>query len=183
MRRNDMISFRRTRRRSYRHPGEKYLLLGTIGVFVLLLALMCGTIVSRNHLNARRIDEREMLAASIQSDMNEVIRAYETIGRKSANLADDILPTMKQHMYAAYRMNRLLTESFGEEYAMFDPEQYESFAAIMARFDQLLAAGQSTDPAAERLNECMDSLKATLANRFTADGSLLPRTANASAQP
>ena len=86
-------------------------------------------------------------------------------------------------MYAANEVNEILAETFGEEYAMFDPEQYESFLAIMARFDQLMAAGQSPDPAKESLTACMDALEISIANRFTADGGLLPRTAMTSTQP
>ena len=121
----------------------------------------------------------------VVSDMSEALDSYAGIDRKSANLADDILPTMRRHMYTAYEMNKVLVETFGAEYSMLDTEQYESFEAIMKRFDQLLAAGQSTDPAKETLAVCMEDIKSSLAGRFTAEGNLLPKTASAttSSQP
>lgn len=178
-----MISFKRTKRRNYQQPGEKYVLFGAAGMFVLLLIMMLTATSGRNHMENKLTDTREMMAASIQSDMNRVIRAYETIDHKSADLAGDVLPTMKQHMYSANSMNDVLKETFGDEYSMFDPEQYDSFLSIMDQFDQLIATGQSTNAAKDSLVPCMENLKVTLANRFTADGGLLPRTALSSKQP
>ena len=179
-----MVSFKRTKKRNYRHPGEKYLTLGVAGMFALLLIVMLAAFSGRSHLEAQLNETREIMAASIQRDMNEVLRSYENIGRKSADLAGDVLPTMRRYMYSANGMNEALVEIFGEDYSMIDPEQYDAFESIMDQFDQLLAAGQSTDPAKESLVACMSSFEAALSNRFTADGSLLPKTAStASSQP
>ena len=183
MRRNDMISFKRTKRRNYQQPGEKYALFGVAGMFVLLLVIMLVTASGKNRLENQLVEARESMAASIQSDMNRVLKAYGTIDHKSADLADEVLPTMKQHMYSANSMNDILKETFGDEYSMFDQDQYDAFLSIMDQFDQLLATGQSTSSAKANLVPCMESLKVTLANRFTADGGLLPRTAMKSSQP
>ena len=156
---------------------------GVAGMFVLLLVMMLSAASSRNHLDNRLNEAQEMMAASIQNDMNKVLRAHDTIDHKSADLSGDILPTMKQHMYAANEMNKALTETFGEEYSMIDPKQYEEFLSIMEQFDHLLAAGQSTAPAKESLVLCMDSMETALANRLTAEGNLLPKTASTSMQP
>lgn len=178
-----MISFKRTKRRNYTHPGEKYMLAGAAGIFVLLLVLTLSAFSAKGSLQMQMNDAREMMAASIQRDMNQVLSSYEAIDRKSANLAGDILPTMRQHMYAAYEMNRVLTQTFGDEYSMIDAEHYDAFQSVMDQYDQLLAAGQSTDPARENLTACMTNLEQVLANRFTADGGLLPRTVFTSKQP
>ncbi len=179
-----MISFKRTRRRNYKHPGEKYMLLGLAGMFALMLIIMLSASSGRSRLEAQLGETREIMAASIQSDMNEVLRAAENIDRKNADLAGDVLPAMRLYMYAANEMNDALVETFGEKYSMIDPEQYESFESIMDEFDQLLAAGQSTEPAKEKMTACMDGFRIALYNRFTADGSLLPKTAStASKQP
>lgn len=179
MRRNTMLSFKRTKKRNYRNPREKYLAIGAASLFALLLILTLIGFVGRSGLQAQLDETQDILAASIQSDLSDALDCYAGIDRKSANLADDILPTMRRHFYAANEMNRVLVETFGEEYSMLDPEQYESFEAIMARFDQLLAAGQSTDPARETLAVCMDDIRASLTGRFTAEGDLLPKTASA----
>ena len=173
-----MITFKRTRKRSYQHPWRQYFIYGVASAFVLMLALTIGAFASRGRMAARLEEAQEMMAAYIQRDMNEVLDSYVAIDRKSADLAGDILPTMKKHMYSANSMNRVLTETFGDRYSMIDDEQYESFESIMDEFDNLLATGQSTSPAKDRLVTCMDSIKLTLANRFTTDGSLLPKTAS-----
>jgi len=182
MRRNDMVSFRRTKRRNYTHPGEKYMIFGVAAMFVVMLIIMLGASSGKNRLETQLNETREIMAASIQRDLTQALRTYENIGRKNADLADDLLPAMRLHMYAANEMNEALSETFGEEYSMIAPEQYKTFETIMDEFDQLMAAGQSTDPAKEKLTACMSGLETALANRFTADGSLLPKTASTASQ-
>lgn len=177
-RRNGMVSFKRTRKRNMQHPGEKYFLYGIAGMFVLLLILVVTAFSGKGRLDNRLTETREMMAASIQSDLSKAISSYESIGRTTADLGDEILPEIEQHMYSANSMNRVLTETFGEEYSMLDAEQYDSFRTIMSEFEQLLTTGQSTESAQEHLTACMTSLKINLANRFTADGGLLPKTAS-----
>lgn len=174
-----MISFKRTKKRNFRSPRMKYLSLSAAGAFALLVILVLVGFSGRNNLRALLGETQDILASSIQSDLNDALDSYEGIDRKSANLADDILPTMRRHMYAAHEMNKILVETFGEEYSMLDAAQYESFEAIMKRFDQLIAAGQSTDPAKETLAACMNDLRSSIAGRFTAEGNLLPKTASA----
>lgn len=179
MRRNNMISFKRTKKRNYRNPREAYLISAVAAAFAVCIILMLVGFLGRNTLRAQLSETQDMLASSIQSDISKALNSYEGIGRKSANLSGDILPTMRRHMYAAYEMNRILVETCGEEYSMIDEAQYDSFESVMDQFDRLIAAGQSTDPAKESLTVCMDTLKASIANRFTAEGSLLPKTASA----
>lgn len=173
-----MISFKRTKKRNYRYPGEKYMLYGIAGMFVLLLILMLSAFSGKNQLENQLTETREMMAATIQSNMSKAISSYESIGRTSADLGDDILPAIEQHMYTAHAMNRVLTESFGDTYSMIDEEQYETFEGILTEFDQLLTRGQSVDPAMERMDACMRTMQQSVANRFTADGMLLPKTAS-----
>ncbi len=172
-----MVIFKRNRKRNYQNPAEKYALYGLAGVFTLMLVMMIVGFSGRSRLSGLLMETREMMAASIQSDMNKVLQSYDSIDRKSADLGGDILPTMRQHMYAANSMNKVLTETFGEEYSMIDPALYERFQGIMEEFDQLMAAGQSTAAAKESLTTCMTDIEVALGNRFGADGLLLPQTA------
>ena len=174
-----MISFKRTKKRNYHNPREKYILSSLGGAFLLLILLVLIGFNGKSRLHLKLTDTQDMLAASIQSDVSSAMNCYESIHRKNADLSGDILPTMRRHMYAANEMNRILTETFGEEYSMIDPAQYDSFEAVMEQFDQLLAAGQSTEPAKENLTLCMEDLKNSIAHRFTAEGNLLPKTASA----
>lgn len=173
-----MISFKRTKKRSYQNPGERYFLYGLAGIFVLLTVLMLSAFSGKGSLQTQLDEAREMMAASIQSDVQQALSSYESIGRKSADLQNDVLPALRRHMHSAYAMNRVLTETFGEEYSMIDDDLYENFENSMQQFDSLLSAGQSTDPAKEILTACMDGMKIALNNRFTDDGNLLPRTAS-----
>ena len=101
-----MISFKRTKRRNYHNPRNKYLLSSIAGVFTLLLILTIIGFAGRSSLQAQLNETQNILAASIQSDMSKALNSHEGINRKSADLPGEILPTMRRHMYAAYEMNR-----------------------------------------------------------------------------
>ncbi len=170
-----MISFRRSRTRSFEQQGEKYLLIALAGTFILLVIMLLFAASGRNRLQAQLDETREMMAASVQSDMYAAISSYLTIDRRSADIEGDILPTMKNHMYSARSMNRVLSETFGEKYSLIDEKDYSQFLSVMAEFDRLLASGQSTDPAKELLVPCMNIFQNTLLNRFNEEGELLPK--------
>lgn len=174
-----MISFKRTKKRNYHNPRETYIRSFIAGAFALLLVFAVVAVSGRSRLQTQLSETQDILAASVQSNITKAMNSYEGINRKSADLSGDILPTMRRHLYAAYGMNRVLVETFGEEYSMIESTQYEQFENIMDQFDRLIASGQSTDPAKESLALCMEDMKNSLTNRFTAEGSLLPKTASA----
>lgn len=174
-----MLRFKRTKKRNYHNPREKYILSAVAGAFLMMILLTVIGFAGKNALRTQLNETQDMLASSIQSDVNQAMNCYEIISRKNADLSGDALPDMRGHMYAAYEMNRVLTETFGEDYSMLSSEQYASFEAAMDQFDQLLSAGQSAAPAKESLSACMENIRISLANRFTAEGNLLPQTASA----
>ena len=135
----------------------------------MLLFVAIFALVSRGNA-LRRLDKtREALTASIQ---------YDSMARKNNTaIAEDILPGMQQHMYAARTLNTLLTESFGEKYAVLTPELYSSFEEAVAAYEKQISMGQSTADAAERMTRCMTGIETALNDRFGKDGLLSPRTA------
>ena len=173
-----MISFKRTKKRSYRNPLKRRLLFCVVGLFAVMLTLTLSAFASRSRMAAHLTETREIMAACIQSDMSKALSCFETIDRKSADLSGEVLPTLRLHMYSANSMNHLLTETFGEKYSVIDDEQYDVFQSIMDQFDQLLAAGQSTDPAKDELTACMTAFQKALVSRFSTEGNLLPKTAS-----
>ncbi len=111
LRRNSMLSFKRTKRRNYQNPREKYIAFSLAGAFALLLILTLVGFTGQSRLRARLAETQDILAAAIQSDLNDALDSYAGIDRKSANLSGDILPTMRRHMYSAYEMDRILVET------------------------------------------------------------------------
>lgn len=170
-----MISFRRSRTRSFEHQGEKYLLIALAGSFILLVVMLLFAFSGKSRLQAQMDESLEMMAASVQSDVYNALNSYRTIDHKSADVEGDILPTMKRHMYSAHSMNRVLTETFGEEYSLIDEESYNEFESVMREFDRVLSAGQSTKAAKELLVPCMNKFQNMLLNRFNEEGELLPK--------
>ena len=181
--RNTMIIFRRKRARDYRHPYKRYALYAAGGAYALLLLALLITLSAKNAANRTLEECRDVMAASIQENMNQALRSFDEINRRSADLQGEILPSMKQRLYAADAMNRAMVETFGEQYSVYDLSQYENFAAIMAKFDELLATGQSTDEAKLTLASYMTQVEELVSERFGPNGLLLPKTAKQSTEP
>ena len=87
-----MISFKRTKRRSYRNPAEKYFFCGLAGVFVLLTVLMLTAFSGKGSLQTQLDEAREMMAASISSDMQQALSSYENIDRKAQTCRTTFCP-------------------------------------------------------------------------------------------
>ena len=171
-----MIGFRRPRMRTFEQHGEKYLLLALAGSFILLVVMLLFAFSGKSRLQKQLDTSLEMMAASVQSDVYNALTVYRTIDHKSADVEGDILPTMKRHMYSAYSMNRVLKETFGDEYSLIDDEAYNEFESVMREFDRVLSAGQSTKAAKESLVPCMNGFQNMILNRFTEEGELIPLT-------
>ncbi len=98
-----MIQIKRTRKRSYQGVAQ-YLPLAIAGVFILLLVLTIVGFTGKGRLTARMSESREMMAASVQSDINKAMNSYTAVSRKAADLSGDTLPKLKMYMYAASDM-------------------------------------------------------------------------------
>ena len=127
--------------------------------------------------NRKLLTVENIIAFADEVNLDDV---REPIARQIAYntaIAEDILPGMQQHMYAARTLNTLLTESFGEKYAVLTPELYSSFEEAVAAYEKQISMGQSTADAAERMTRCMTGIETALNDRFGKDGLLSPRTA------
>ncbi|MDD7413559.1 MAG: hypothetical protein SOT76_04555 [Eubacteriales bacterium] len=173
-----MVFLKRRTKRNYAVTPKKTRLYLQIAAACVLLFVAIFALVSRGNA-LRRLDKtREALTASIQDNMNQVLNQYDSMARKNNTaIAEDILPGMQQHMYAARTLNTLLTESFGEKYAVLTPELYSSFEEAVAAYEKQISMGQSTADAAERMTRCMTGIETALNDRFGKDGLLSPRTA------
>ena len=173
-----MVFLKRRTKRSYAvSPKKTRLYLQIAAVCALLLVAVFG-LVGRSNAMKRLDRTREALTASIQDNMNQVLNQYDGMARKNNTaIAEDVLPGMQQHMYAARTLNALLTESFGEKYSVFSPELYSSFEEAVAAYEKQISMGQSTTDAAEQMNRCMSGIETALNDRFGTDGLLAPRTA------
>lgn len=167
--------FKRQRRRGYERVRLSYLEMGVIGGFVLILLAMLILNGFRVSAQNRLTQSREAMAASVQNDVNQAFGVYGSINRKNADLEGDILPKLRLYMYSAYSMDKVLTETYGEQYALLSKELYEQFLTAMDEYDRLLSIGQSTDSAKELLVAAMSNVETTLDGRFTEEGVVLPK--------
>ena len=173
-----MIVFRRKRARSYQRPIQKNAAYIVAGAFVLMLVVMLS-LLSAKRASDRALGEcREVLSAGVQQNLFEAIKSYDGISLRSADLTGEILPSMRRSLYAADALNRAMVQTFGDSSSLYDMAQYEAFQAIMAAFDDKIAAGQSTDDAKAQLSAYMAQMESVVAQRLGPEGLPLSKTAN-----
>ncbi len=170
-----MVTVKRKKRRSLVNPRGRQII---VALSVLLaLSVIAGAIalVALVRLDRRMDDLNGYIAKSIRTDINQAIQCYDTLERKGDDAAADALGNMKRYMYSAYGMNRLLTESRGERYALLDATAYNSIQTAVGEYERLLANGQATGTTRATLGDCIKSLRAMLAARFDESDNLLPQ--------
>lgn len=173
-----MVFLKRRNKRTYAVPARRTRLYLQLAAVALLVLVALFGLIGRSNALRRLNRTREALAVSIQDNMNQVLNQYDSMARKNNTaIAEDILPGMQQHMYTAYTLNSLLTESFGEKYSVFTAELYSSFEEAVEAYAKQIAMGQSTASAAEQMTRCMSGIETALNDRFGKDGLLSPRTA------
>ena len=173
-----MIIFKRRQKRSFHPTSRQIKRYACVGAVALLLFFAIFGMCSRAAARARLARTRDLLAASIQDDMNQVLISYDSMSRKSNSaIVEDVLPGMERHMYSASTLNAILVETFGEKYSVLDVSLYRDFEAVVAEYANKIAMGQSTAEAAQSMTVCMNNLENALRSRFGEDGLLMPRTA------
>jgi hypothetical protein len=120
---------------------------------------------------------RETLAGGIQANINSALRVYDGFDRKSGELSS-ILSTIRQHLYAADSMNRVLINIYGERYSVYDSAYFSEFEQILTRFNEQISTGRSLDSVKEELITYMTNISTAVAGRFGPENILLPRTAS-----
>ncbi len=172
-----MITVKRKKRRSLENPTARYMLFGGIALGLVVLAVCAFALMRSFRLEAQLDDLGDYMAKSIRADMNQAVQAFDSIDRRSVDVAGEVLPNMKRYMYSAYSMNRLLVAARGESYSILDSATYNSFQTIVGEYERLLANGQSTTEVRTSLGDYMTAIGTMLAERFDSADLLLPQTA------
>ena len=171
-----MLIFKRKRTRNYHHPRERYVTYAVAGGCLLVVGILVFLLVGRMNSERTMRIAREEMAAAIQSNVNSAIRIYDSVDKQSSEIPN-LLPIMKQHLYTAETVNRVMVSAFGTQYSVYGSIEYAAFDDAASEIDRLVSAGQSTERASEGLYAYMTDMEKMLMARFGSDGVLLPRTA------
>ena len=171
-----MVTVKRKRKRSLASPAGRYRTLVVLALSAVMIALCVFGLVGRYRGEERMDDLTEYMAKAIRTDLNQALQAYDTLGRRSGDMAGDALENMKRYMYAAYRMNQSLVVARGETYSIIDTATYNNFQTLAGEYERLLANGQSTATVKTSLGDYMTALADTLSIRFDNADYLLPQT-------
>jgi len=117
---------------------------------------------------------RNAIASAEYAQLSSALETFDTIGYPNADIAGQILPELRLRFHAATVLDELLAHQYGERYALIDAEIYRYITLTMEEIDSAVAQGASTDLGVENLRVYMLLLQDQLAQRFDADGAVLP---------
>lgn len=160
-------------------PWQAWVALAAcLGIIVWLIVAQVGK-TQANHLLAQT---REQIAVRIQGDMSLALNSFDELEQKNATGQAQALSTVRQHMYTAYILNGILTETYGDEYSLIDNENYYQMESALDEYAKQLALGHSGSEVKSSLAGHMNQIASTLNSRFGVNG-LLPKTALNSTAP
>ena len=163
--------------RNYYTPKKRYAMYATLICATLFCVSLAFSISLKIQSDNAALRNREALAGGIQNNVNSALRAYDGFDRKSGELSA-ILSTIRQHLYAADSMNRILVSIYGERYSVYDAAYFSEFEQILSRFNDQMSTGKSLDSVKEELITYMTNISTAVAGRFGPENILLPRTAS-----
>ena len=163
--------------RNYVHPKKRFAMYASLICVALFLISLTFSIIVKIQSDNAMLRSREALAGGIQTNINSALRAYDGFDRKSGELSS-ILSTIRQYLYAADSMNRVLVSIYGEHYSVYDDAYFSQFDQILTKFNDQMATGKSLDSVKEELIAYMTNVSSVLIGRFGPENNLLPRTAS-----
>lgn len=170
-----MKFFHLKRSRSRVHHTQRYPLYGALSMVLVIAVVLAVVWVGKDRAEGSAALARQNLATSIQSDLNAAIRAYEKVSLPTANLEDDIFPTMRQHLYAARVGNRIMEDTYKE--TVVDDKTLDQIESALKQVEHLRSLGQTGDADLSALGMVLAQMEADLSARFADTGLLLSRTA------
>lgn len=170
-----MRFFRLKRPRATAHRSNLYPVYAVVAV-ITALALALGVV---SVLLVRRAQSLETgydaLTGHIQADLNLALRKFGEASLPKADLAGEIVPTMRMYLYSADSFNEVLTDQYGE--SVLDEDLYQQITLALDDIERRVNAGQSTDSVLSQLGQYMATLETNLASKFSYNNLLLPQTA------
>lgn len=170
-----MKAFKIKRSRSPVHKSRHYPLYAAIAVGLVLAVALTVTIIAKNRAQAQLDLGRQQLASQIQSNLNGAFRACEQMTLPGANVEGSLLPTMKQHMYAADEINRVMIDVYGRESSMIDGDIFSQIELAFTQIERSITEGQSITSAHQTLTSYMTQLETDLNARFAGTELLMSR--------
>lgn len=151
--------------------------LYALAALSLTLAIALGVVGVLKARDSRVLSaNREQLRSGIESDLTMVLRTYEQVSLPRADVAGELLPTMRMHLYSAYSLNNILTDTYGANSSVLDYELYNQLNAAMDEVDRQINAGQIVDYKSATLTSYIGEMQGVMAQAF-GTGGLMPQTA------
>ena len=171
-----MTALFRKQKRDFKNKQLPWQVWVSLAVFLGIIAWLITAQVGKSQANHRLAQTREQIAARIQGDLSLALSAYDELDQKNSSGQTQTLSTVRQHMYAAYILDGILAETYGDEYSLFENESYYQIEYTLDEYSKQLALGHSGNDVKSSLAGHMNQVASTLNNRFGVNG-LLPKTA------
>jgi len=172
-----MRFFRLKRPRATAHRSTMYPVYAVIAVIVALVIALSVVSILLAQRSKRLEAGYNMMTGHIQTDLNMALRTFDQASLPSADLAGEVVPGMRQYLYAANSFNEVLVSQYGQGASIMDDNLYRQINLALDDIVKLVGKGQSTDDALSQLSQYMATLRATMEEKFSFNNLLLPQLA------
>ena len=172
-----MKTLRLKRGRNPVHRTRRYPLYALLIALVAVSVALIIVSVAKKNITTAYERGREQIALSIQTNINEALRAFDRIALPGADVEGDILPSMRTHLYAAKALNDTMVDTYGAGSAIFENELFTQIENAIDQVEKSIVAGQSTQAARETLASHMTRMETAMAERLQGSEVFRSRTA------
>lgn len=147
--------------------GREMLVCAGIILLVVLIVVLCISINMRTHIQREYTAVRDKMGESLYSNLYMMIQTFDMVSVPNADVQNSILPQMEHYYIASTTINDLLTQTYGQKYAVLSSSDISSLNNAFTSYKTAFQEGSSTDLAYTDMQNCMSMLRELLTSRFS----------------
>ena len=141
-----------------------------IGVCALIVALLAGFCIStsmRSNIQRQYAAARNQAGEALYSNLYILMQTFDMTSVPNTDIANVILPQMRDYFIASVTLNNLLKQTYGPRYAVLSDADVNNLTAAFTAYETAYRNNTSTDLAMSNMQSCMSRIRELLNSRYS----------------
>ena len=146
---------------------KKAILLATAALLVALIIALCISINMRSNIQANYTAARNKAGEALYSNLYILMQTFDMTAVPNTDIANVILPQMRDYFIASVTLNNLLKQTYGSRYAVMTDADIDNLTGAFTTYETAYRNNTSTDLALSNMKACMDRIRELLNTRYS----------------
>lgn len=148
-------------------PRKKAFVCVCVAVLIALIIALCISINMRSNMQRAYIDARNKAGEALYSNLYILMQTFDMTAVPNTDVQNVILPQMREYFVASVTLNNLLTQTYGQRYAVLTDADISSLTSAFTAYETAYSNNSATDLAQSNMRTCMERVKELLNTRYS----------------